>query len=512
MARTIGPYGSSAQAGQAVARRTVIGSPSACIRAIVSSMNRVTPTPAVPSSRIVRVRPPAASSSPAARRANAASRPTKRALEWLAGMSAFYGPASARLACHDRTPARAPSRQHAQRAARRGMAVLHEIAADDGLPLRARAPGAARARREQAAAADGPPDRVLHAGPATSSSIRSRASAGRSSARPSRAARAGRSASNSSRAGPPSSTRSCATCRPSATDSGPSWPTSGTADPGGPRPFDPSGLDLRVGDALAILPTLDAGSIDFVATDPPYNLQLPMTMAGGALAETHANRRTDYAMITDSPADLANAADYPAFLDRMESRLRRAAAGPARRAAMRSSSCAMRTRTDATSSPASDLAARAAAVGLRARRATSSGTRPAPGCGRTAIRGRSSRTSSTSTSWCCARSARLRPRGDAPRGRRRRRRCRRRTRPSSSCRRRSASWRPARPVGRARRRRRSRRAPSCAASPAGRPGSGPASRRRTSRAAGPRRPGRGSRSPRHAARPANRAAGRPGSG
>src|SRR4029077_5077470 len=91
-----------------------------------------------------------------------------------------------------------------------------------------------------------------------------------------------------------------------------------TADPGGPRPFDPSGLELRVGDALALLPTLGTGSVDLVATDPPYNLQLPMTMAGGTLAETHANRRTDYAMVTDSPDDLANAADYPAFLDRMQ--------------------------------------------------------------------------------------------------------------------------------------------------------------------------------------------------
>ncbi len=91
----------------------------------------------------------------------------------------------------------------------------------------------------------------------------------------------------------------------------------GAADPGGPRPFDPSGLELVVGDALAVLPTLETGSIDLVATDPPYNLQLPMTMAGGVLAETHANRRTDYAMISESPQDLANAADYPAFLDRM---------------------------------------------------------------------------------------------------------------------------------------------------------------------------------------------------
>ena len=91
----------------------------------------------------------------------------------------------------------------------------------------------------------------------------------------------------------------------------------GATDPGGPRGFDASGCELQVGDALAILPTLAAESIDFVATDPPYNVQLPMTMAGGVLAESFSNRRTDYAMVTDDPADLANLADYPTFLDRM---------------------------------------------------------------------------------------------------------------------------------------------------------------------------------------------------
>jgi DNA modification methylase len=89
------------------------------------------------------------------------------------------------------------------------------------------------------------------------------------------------------------------------------------SDPGGQRTFDPSGLELRVGDALALLPTLEAGSVDFIATDPPYNVQLVKTMAGGPLAERHANRRTDYAMVTDDPADLANAASYEVFLDRM---------------------------------------------------------------------------------------------------------------------------------------------------------------------------------------------------
>lgn len=92
----------------------------------------------------------------------------------------------------------------------------------------------------------------------------------------------------------------------------------GPLDPGGPRPFDPSGIELRVGDALAILPSLESRSVDFVATDPPYNIQLPLTMSGGPLAEAHANRRTDYAMVTANPADLANSPDYATYLDRME--------------------------------------------------------------------------------------------------------------------------------------------------------------------------------------------------
>ena len=89
----------------------------------------------------------------------------------------------------------------------------------------------------------------------------------------------------------------------------------GATDPGGPRSFDPRAVELRVGDARDVLPTLPDAGVDFVATDPPYNVQLPMTMAGGPLAETHANRRTDYAMRSDLPGDLANLPDYAAFLD-----------------------------------------------------------------------------------------------------------------------------------------------------------------------------------------------------
>ena len=98
---------------------------------------------------------------------------------------------------------------------------------------------------------------------------------------------------------------------------GPRLADLGQNDPGGERGFDPSGLELRLGDARLILPTLPADSVDFVATDPPYNVQLPMTMAGGRLAEAHANRRTDYSMVSDLSADLANLPDYAAFLDAM---------------------------------------------------------------------------------------------------------------------------------------------------------------------------------------------------
>ena len=99
---------------------------------------------------------------------------------------------------------------------------------------------------------------------------------------------------------------------------GPAISDLGPNDPGGERGWEPSGLELREGDARVRLRDLEDGSVDFVATDPPYNVQLPMTMAGGKLAQAHANRRTDYAMVSDLAGDLANLPDYPAFLDAME--------------------------------------------------------------------------------------------------------------------------------------------------------------------------------------------------
>jgi DNA modification methylase len=91
----------------------------------------------------------------------------------------------------------------------------------------------------------------------------------------------------------------------------------GSADPGGARGFDPAGARMVVGDVVELVRGLADGSVDLVATDPPYNPQLKQTMAGGALAERFANRRTDYAMVSSEPADLANSATYDEYLERM---------------------------------------------------------------------------------------------------------------------------------------------------------------------------------------------------
>ncbi len=91
----------------------------------------------------------------------------------------------------------------------------------------------------------------------------------------------------------------------------------GNNDPGGQRTFDPTECQMELGDAVRLLAGLSPGSVDMIATDPPYNPQLRLTMAGGAAASRWANRRTDYAMISDDPADIANSASYPEYLDRM---------------------------------------------------------------------------------------------------------------------------------------------------------------------------------------------------
>jgi DNA modification methylase len=144
---------------------------------------------------------------------------------------------------------------------------------------------------------------------------------------------------------------------------GPKLVDLGMNDPGGERSFDPSGSELRLGDARTLLPAIEADSVDFVATDPPYNVQLAMTMAGGTLAETHANRRTDYAMVSDLSSDLANLPDYAAYLDAMGDILGevRRVLRPGRYAALIVRDAYQEGRYIFT---AADLAARADAAGL----------------------------------------------------------------------------------------------------------------------------------------------------
>ena len=89
-ASSTGAYGVSGPR-EAEPRSTVIGSASSPIRRSASFKKRVTPIPAVPETRSVPARPSAAPPRTVARRVNAASRPTNRALAMPAGMSAILG-------------------------------------------------------------------------------------------------------------------------------------------------------------------------------------------------------------------------------------------------------------------------------------------------------------------------------------------------------------------------------------------------------------------------------------
>lgn len=76
--------------------------------------------------------------------------------------------------------------------------------------------------------------------------------------------------------------------------------------------------DMRVGDCLIEMPSLSKNSIDFIATDPPYNIHLEQTMSGDKYADEFSNRRTDYNMKSDKEGDVANAENYAAYLNTME--------------------------------------------------------------------------------------------------------------------------------------------------------------------------------------------------
>ena len=64
-------------------------------------------------------------------------------------------------------------------------------------------------------------------------------------------------------------------------------------------------------------------SVDYVLTDPPYNVHLPQTMSNAPrYREQHTNRRTDYNMRSDEAGDLANLGSYADYLSAMQEVLR----------------------------------------------------------------------------------------------------------------------------------------------------------------------------------------------
>ena len=75
---------------------------------------------------------------------------------------------------------------------------------------------------------------------------------------------------------------------------------------------------LVQGDCLNIMKTLGSESFDFIVTDPPYNIHLEKTMSREHRPDVYANRRTDYDMHSDDPADLANLQSYEDYLEIME--------------------------------------------------------------------------------------------------------------------------------------------------------------------------------------------------
>jgi DNA modification methylase len=82
--------------------------------------------------------------------------------------------------------------------------------------------------------------------------------------------------------------------------------------------------EMVEGDCIEEMAKMEAGSFDFVATDPPYNIHFKITMSvakTGKYAD-FANRRTDFDMKSDDPRDLANLGSYGAYLDAMEGAFR----------------------------------------------------------------------------------------------------------------------------------------------------------------------------------------------
>lgn len=74
--------------------------------------------------------------------------------------------------------------------------------------------------------------------------------------------------------------------------------------------------EMHLGDCRQVMKTMEDNSFDFIAADPPYNLQLKRTMCTGKDSPFN-NRHTDYNMISQEEGDIANSKDYDDFLRAM---------------------------------------------------------------------------------------------------------------------------------------------------------------------------------------------------
>jgi len=72
------------------------------------------------------------------------------------------------------------------------------------------------------------------------------------------------------------------------------------------------------GDALGVIRGLPDDFYALIATDPPYNTHFKRTMCDGRYDDRHSNRRTDYDMRSEDPADLANLPSYEDYLNAMQ--------------------------------------------------------------------------------------------------------------------------------------------------------------------------------------------------
>ena len=222
---------------------------------------------------------------------------------------------SARLGGDDRRPRRPTPGQHAQRAERRGVALLHEVGPDHGLSVGARPRGPEGARGQQAATADGAAHRVLHPdrrarpGPVRGG----RRDAAR--ARRSRAARGAPSASSSSRAGRRSTKAIVRDARGRARRGRPAAsPTSERPIRAGRAAFDPSGLRAPPRRCPRD-PADDVGGLGRLRRDRPA-LQRPAAADDGRRparrdARQPADRLRDGHRLPGRPRELGRLSDVP---------------------------------------------------------------------------------------------------------------------------------------------------------------------------------------------------------